>query len=48
MKKKFLIAISYFILIINFSYAEIINLENPTFDKEIFIPKKKNNRKNHK
>ena len=41
MKKKFLIAISYFILIINFSYAEIINLENPTFDKEIFIPKKK-------
>ena len=48
MKKKFLLVISYFILIINFSYAEIVNLENPTFDKEIFIPKKKNNRKNHK
>ena len=41
MKKKIFIAISYFILIINFSYAETINLENPTFDKEIYTPKKK-------
>ena len=41
MKKKFLLAISFFILTINFSSAEIINLENPTFDKDIFIPKNK-------
>ena len=41
MKKKIFIVISYFILIINFSYAETINLENPTFDKEIYTPKKK-------
>tara|TARA_B100000989_G_scaffold142368_1_gene106031 strand:+ start:476 stop:2014 length:1539 start_codon:yes stop_codon:yes gene_type:complete len=41
MKKKIFIVISYFILIINFSYAETINLENPNFDKEIYIPKKK-------
>ena len=33
--------ISYFILIINFSYAETINLENPTFEKEIYTPQKK-------
>ena len=36
-----LLAISFFILTINFSSAEIINLENPTFDKDIFIPKNK-------
>ena len=41
MKKKFLLAISFFILTINFSSAEIINLENPTFDKDVFIPKNK-------
>ena len=41
MKKKIFIVISYFILIINFSYAETINLENPTFEKEIYTPKKK-------
>ncbi len=41
MNKKFIFIISYFFFIINFSYAEIINLKNPNFEKEIFIPKKK-------
>jgi hypothetical protein len=48
MKKKLLIIICYFVSTINTSYAEIIDLKNPIFDKKIFIPQKKNNRKNHK
>ena len=41
MKKKLLIIICYFVSTINTSYAEIIDLKNPIFDKEIFIPQKK-------